>query len=208
MIAVLSTPKLEAAMREMFDIDPNMSRDEMILMHDSYEQKMFPMLEQSGLTFAGQVGREGSLFSWRFTLHGSPLDGRDIIQQALVNLKVVAVTLEPDDLTVMCPNAAIRAGMLHGWNEIEDELSRVPPAQLLDRIEQVGPRITFNGTANLTEATESFETWAMRNELRIPTVPKFSNEIDVQEAERKANEQRWLQHGGDDESAGWGWREM
>ena len=206
MILVFNSDKFNNVIREA-EGRPDLHDDELELRFQHYCNRLFEHVRGHGVVFQGITGMAKSLAGMRFGLvggHNSP----ETIYAGLRFLQPVSVTVEYADISALVQSPIARAALHDRFADVENSLNNLELSEVPEALERATLQL-MQAPASITEQTESFEGWAMRNNLRIPGSPLAAAEAAKERLEQRQSEKarEWFENDGQDESPSWGVRE-
>jgi len=206
MILVFSSDKFNNVIREA-EGRPDLHDDELELRFRHYCDRLFDHVKAHGVVFQGVTGTAKSLAGMRFGLiggHNSP----ETIYAGLRFLQPVSVTVEYADITALVQSPIARAALHDRFADVENSLNNLELSEVPDALERATLQL-MQSPAGITEQSESFEVWAMRNGLRIPGSPQAAEEEKARLEQKQSERAReWFEEDGQQPDSGWGVREL
>jgi len=207
MILVFNSDKFNNVIREA-EGRPDLHDDELELRFRHYCDRLFEHVKGHGVVFQGVTGMAKSLAGMRFGFvggHNSP----ETIYTGLRFLQPVSVTVEYPDISALVQSPIARAALHDRFGDIAASLNNLELHEVPEALERATLQL-MQAPASITEQSESFEVWAMRNGLRIPGSPLAAEEAAKERLEQRQSEKarEWFEEDGQQPDSGWGVREL
>jgi hypothetical protein len=190
MQVILSERLLKQTIRNFEDLG-DMTDDEMMVQFHRYRQRLLDQMQHYGLYFGGMVEQAATVAAYEFSLN--PDGDRETIIEGLKLIQPLAVTVQVSDIPALVQNPVFVGAFQSGWSHVAQELERIQPSEILDKIESLAGRFV-NGGATV-EAVLDYDSWALSH--GVPNLP--SNYEQAQEF-RRAEEENYRKSGGDTSS--------
>lgn len=193
MLVTLSESRFSARIRELENIPPSTSDEEINHRLDRYAATLFQHLSNYGFTGFDRVAVQGTLGTFRATLKPCHDDAsRNVRIEGLKQLDPVSVSLEPQDLPSFFRGMILNL-MADNFDSYSQEFQRLTVNELDRKLVTVAERVfatpqaqpfaieTADDVAALNEYhDEQFEMFCLRSGLKVPGKERQAREASEQ----------------------------
>lgn len=132
----LSEPRFTEQIRQLENLGPEVSTDEISHRMDRYARRLFNHVREFGVQMLPGIHISGTLAAMQASLNQSRSEEEVQMRvQGLALLAPVSVSLDQPDLSAFVVNPIMLASMFDNWSAFSQSLQRVTLSELRDAIE-------------------------------------------------------------------------